>query len=95
MKSWFCSNFSVQVALDWILEYLNFQNFPGEHVLSIASILHVHIFPVPPPLPHRPQGKIPGATVAFSALVSPAEKRAPAIPSWETTSATSVVFNQS
>jgi len=43
-----------------------------------------------PVVPH--QGKIPGAAPAFSALVSPAEKRALAISSWETISVTLEFF---
>ena len=41
-------------------------------------------------MPH--QVKIPGAAPAFLALVSPAEKRALAIPSWETISVTLEFF---
>ena len=40
------------------------------------------------------QGKIPGAAPAILALVSPAEKRALPILSWETTSVTLLFFNQ-
>ena len=43
-------------------------------------------------MPH--QQKIPGAAPAFLALVSPAEKRALAILSWETTFVTSLFLNQ-
>ena len=85
----FCGlpNFSVQIAIDCILVYSNFQNFLGEHapltlLVSPAFGTHhwryhaniIHIFPV---MPH--QGKVPGAAPAFSALVSAAEKKALAI----------------
>ena len=44
-------------------------------------------------MPH--QGKIPGAATAFSALVSSAEKRALAIPSWETDNFVTLDFFES
>ena len=70
------------MRLDPLVSYV----FGTHH--CFAPILH--IFPV---MPH--QGKIPGTTPAFSALVSPGEKRVLATPSWETISLVSVFFIQS
>ena len=36
MKSWCLPNFSVQIAPDCILEYLNFQNFTGHSSLALV-----------------------------------------------------------
>ena len=103
MKSWCLPNLGVQIAVDCILAYLNFQHFlggtcPRIPLVSRAFGTHywccranvIHIFLV---MPY--QGKIPGASPAFLTLVSSAEKRALAIPSWETISVTLEFLNQS
>ena len=86
---------------DCILEYLNFQNFLGKHAPGPPSFLclrhsllalsrRYYTFPVMPQ-----QGKIPGVTPAFLALVSPGEKRVLATTRWETISLMSIFFVQS
>ena len=40
MKSWCLPNFSIQIALECTLEYLNFQNFLGEHAPGLLACIY-------------------------------------------------------
>ena len=83
---------------DCILEYLNFQNFQGEHApgppsflcLRHSSLRRYYTYSQLCPT----KEKFPAPPLLFR-LVSPGEKRVLATPSWETISLVSVFFIQS